>query len=78
MTEWKLYKTLYNRKIYAGMEKPAFVFDGRNILPHDELYQIGFTSIPSANRANLTYKNIILKTALSLKAKEASLADQAS
>ena len=46
MTEWKLYKTLDYRKIYAGMEKPAFVFDGRNILPHDELYQIGFNVYP--------------------------------
>jgi hypothetical protein len=24
------------------MEKPAFIFDGRNILNHQELYNIGF------------------------------------
>jgi UDPglucose 6-dehydrogenase len=25
------------------MRKPAFVFDGRNILDHKELYKIGFS-----------------------------------
>jgi UDPglucose 6-dehydrogenase len=24
------------------MSKPAFIFDGRNILPHDDLRKIGF------------------------------------
>jgi len=28
------------------MEKPAFVFDGRNILPHKELFEMGFNVIP--------------------------------
>ena len=31
MTEWELYKTLDYKKIYKRMEKPAFLFDGRNI-----------------------------------------------
>ena len=30
------------RKIYSSMEKPAFVFDGRRILDHDTMMQIGF------------------------------------
>jgi UDPglucose 6-dehydrogenase len=42
LTEWDLYKTLDFRKIFASMEKPAFVFDGRNILNQEELHAIGF------------------------------------
>ncbi len=42
MTEWDLYKTLDYKKIYDSMRKPAFVFDGRNILDHSELIKIGF------------------------------------
>lgn len=46
VTEWDEYKTLDYKKIYASMKKPAFVFDGRNILNHEELYQIGFNVYP--------------------------------
>mmetsp|Transcript_69598 Transcript_69598/g.220348 ORF Transcript_69598/g.220348 Transcript_69598/m.220348 type:complete len:505 (+) Transcript_69598:106-1620(+) len=42
LTEWDMFKTLDYRKIYEGMVKPAFVFDGRNILNHAELRSIGF------------------------------------
>ena len=28
------------------MIKPAFIFDGRNILDHKELYKIGFNVYP--------------------------------
>lgn len=42
MTEWDLYKTLDYQKIFDSMRKPAFVFDGRNILDHLELIKIGF------------------------------------
>lgn len=42
MTEWDLYKTLDYQKIFGSMRKPAFVFDGRNILDHNELIKIGF------------------------------------
>ena len=34
LTEWDEFKTLDYAKIYEGMVKPAFVFDGRNILDH--------------------------------------------
>ena len=30
------------QRIYDSMQKPAFVFDGRNILDHDELKAVGF------------------------------------
>ena len=30
----------------AGMEKPAFLFDGRNLLDHEKLHAIGFNVFP--------------------------------
>ena len=42
LTEWDAFRALDWRAIYASMTKPAFVFDGRNLLPHKELRAIGF------------------------------------
>lgn len=42
LTEWDEFKTLDFPQIYAGMHKPAFVFDGRNILPRAEMQKLGF------------------------------------
>ncbi len=42
ITEWDLYKGLDYRHIYDSMICPAFIFDGRNILDHEALYDIGF------------------------------------
>ena len=42
LTEWDEFKTYDWQKIYDNMHKPAFVFDGRNILDHDALKNIGF------------------------------------
>jgi len=28
------------------MEKPAFLFDGRNVTDHDRLFEIGFNVFP--------------------------------
>lgn len=42
LTEWDEFKTLDFQKIYEGMLKPAFLFDGRNILPHQKLKNLGF------------------------------------
>ena len=46
MTEWELYRSLDWEKIYDSMEKPAFVFDGRNLLDHERLFKIGFNVYP--------------------------------
>jgi UDPglucose 6-dehydrogenase len=46
MTEWAIYSSLDWGKIYKSMEKPAFLFDGRNILDHKGLYEIGFNVYP--------------------------------
>lgn len=42
LTEWDAFKELDYSKIYAGMKKPAFLFDGRNIVNLAELKRIGF------------------------------------
>lgn len=42
LTEWDVFKTYDWQSIYNNMKKPAFVFDGRNILNHEELRNIGF------------------------------------
>ncbi len=42
LTEWDEFKTLDFQRIYAGMELPAFLFDGRNILDLEQLREIGF------------------------------------
>jgi UDPglucose 6-dehydrogenase len=46
MTEWEEFKTLDYERIYQSMKKPAFIFDGRNILNHKQLYEIGFNVYP--------------------------------
>jgi UDPglucose 6-dehydrogenase len=42
LTEWKQYKELDYSRIYDSMAKPAFLFDGRNMLDHSALFEIGF------------------------------------
>lgn len=42
LTEWDEFKSYDWRKIYDIMLKPAFVFDGRNILDANKLKEIGF------------------------------------
>jgi len=42
LTEWDEFKDLDFQRIYKSMAKPAFVFDGRNILDHDGLREMGF------------------------------------
>jgi UDPglucose 6-dehydrogenase len=42
LTEWDEFKTFDWQRIYKGMQKPAFIFDGRNILDREALETIGF------------------------------------
>jgi len=46
LTEWDIYKNLDYEKLFKSMQKPAFVFDGRNILDHKKLHEIGFNVYP--------------------------------
>lgn len=43
LTEWDEFTDYDWQKIYDQMLKPAFVFDGRNILPENDLLSIGFS-----------------------------------
>lgn len=42
MTEWDEFKEIDFDDVFANMQKPAFVFDGRNLLDADKLRSIGF------------------------------------
>jgi UDPglucose 6-dehydrogenase len=44
ITEWDVFQTQDFETIYSQMEKPAFVFDGRKTLNHNQLQSIGFTA----------------------------------
>lgn len=43
LTEWDEFKSYDWQRIYAGMLKPAFIFDGRNLLDKAALEKIGFS-----------------------------------
>jgi len=42
LTEWDEFKNLDYAKIYNGMQKPAFLFDGRNVVDPEKMREIGF------------------------------------
>jgi UDPglucose 6-dehydrogenase len=42
LTDWDLFRDLDYGKIYRFMRKPAFIFDGRNLLDLKELKKIGY------------------------------------
>ena len=41
-TEWAEFETIDWKAVYAGMNKPAFIFDGRLLVDAEELRAIGF------------------------------------
>jgi UDPglucose 6-dehydrogenase len=46
MTEWRQYRELDYERIYRSMVQPAFLFDGRNIVDHQKLHELGFNVYP--------------------------------
>lgn len=54
LTEWREYRQLDYRKIFAGMVQPAFLFDGRNYLDHKALFDVGF-NVYSIGKAPLKH-----------------------
>ena len=42
LTEWDEFKTLDFKRIYDSMQKPAFLFDGRNIIDMEAAQAVGF------------------------------------
>ena len=54
VTQWKLYRELDYARILENMPRPAFLFDGRNHLDHQRLFELGFNVFP-LGRAPLTH-----------------------
>jgi UDPglucose 6-dehydrogenase len=54
LTEWQQFAQLDYQAIYDGMAKPAFIFDGRNLLDHQRLYEMGF-SVYAIGKPALTH-----------------------
>ena len=46
LTEWDIYRHLDYQRILKEMVQPAFIFDGRNILDHKKLFEMGFNVFP--------------------------------
>jgi len=46
LTEWPCFAELDYQAVYATMAKPAFLFDGRNLLDHRSLHHAGFNVYP--------------------------------
>lgn len=42
LTEWDEFKTYDWKRVYSEMKKPAFIFDGRNLLNKQDMNAIGF------------------------------------
>ncbi len=57
ITEWPQYKELDYQRIFESMVQPAFIFDGRNILDHQKLHEIGFNVLPIGKPAKVHYAN---------------------
>lgn len=51
LTEWDEFKSYDWKRIYDTMQKPAFIFDGRNILDAKKMKEIGFifSAVGSSN-----------------------------
>jgi len=54
-TEWKEFKEIDWEAVYAGMNKPAFVFDGRLLVDAEKLTKIGFKVCLCLHFADLRY-----------------------
>ncbi len=51
LTEWKEFRDLDFERLYASMETPAFIFDGRNLLDHKKIFEIGFNVYPLGQKS---------------------------
>jgi UDPglucose 6-dehydrogenase len=43
LTEWDIFRTYDYSEYYKLMEKPSYIFDGRNLLVEEDIKKIGFT-----------------------------------
>ena len=61
LTEWDEFAALEWEAIYKNMAKPAFIFDGRNVLDHRALARIGF-SVFCIGKGWFRYKPVLEST----------------
>lgn len=61
ITEWSQYAALDFERIYQSMTKPAFIFDGRNILNHNRLFDIGFNIFPIGKPALTHFEELLCR-----------------
>ena len=54
LTDWKEYSSLDYERIFDAMTKPAFIYDGRNCLDRDRLFEIGF-NVYAVGKVPLTH-----------------------
>lgn len=54
LTEWPQFAALDYPAIFQSMVQPSFIFDGRNILDHQNLYEIGF-NVHAVGKPPLTH-----------------------
>jgi len=54
LTDWAAYRDLDYEQIFNVMMKPAFIFDGRNCLDHQRLFDIGF-NVYAVGKASLSH-----------------------
>ena len=47
LTDWPDFQRLHYRRILDSLQKPAFLFDGRNCLPHQALFNLGYNVYPT-------------------------------
>lgn len=55
LTEWEEFRLLDYRQVYDGMVKPAFLFDGRLLLDHEKMEQIGFEVFSIGKASNSSF-----------------------
>ncbi|RME93869.1 MAG: nucleotide sugar dehydrogenase [Candidatus Hydrogenedentota bacterium] len=56
LTQWKDYYDLDYAALYRKMKKPAFIFDGRNVIEAKKLYEIGFNVIQIGRKALMHFE----------------------
>jgi UDPglucose 6-dehydrogenase len=58
LTEWADFATLDYQRIFNSMAHPAFIFDGRNILDHQALFEMGFNVYAVGKEPRMQFNGI--------------------
>ena len=52
ITEWDEFKELNYRSFYSKMERPSYMFDGRNIMEEKKMSELGYIYCRVGKRAD--------------------------